>query len=145
MLISQVLRTKSIDNIVSISPDEKISQAAEMLAKNRIGSLLVSKDGKSLVGILSERDIVTALGNSGSGCLDLKVSDLMTKKVKTIPPEATGQDALEIMTEGRFRHMPVMQDGELIGIVSIGDVVNARLQEIEAENSALSDMVSGVM
>ncbi len=144
MRISDILKSKSSQDIISISPKSSIATAAEMLSERRIGSLIVSNDGgKTLTGILSERDIVRRLGTSGPECMELEVAELMTANVKTIEVDAASQKALEIMTEGKFRHMPVVEGGEIIGMISIGDVVAARLKQIENENAALNDMISG--
>lgn len=144
MRISQILTSKPSTNIFHIKPNQSIAEAAAILSENRIGSLVVSEDGgKTLVGILSERDIVRKLGKDGAPCLSLKVSDLMTAKVQTIGTDMTAQNALEIMSNGRFRHLPVVEDGKLAGLISIGDVVSARLKQMEAENSAMNDMISG--
>ena len=144
MRVSQILDDKATNNILSIKPDQTIADAAGMLSTHRIGSLVVSKDGgETLVGILSERDIVRRLGVMGPECMNLAVSELMTAEVKTIEPEMSAQNALEIMSEGRFRHLPVVEGDKLIGLISIGDVVSARLKQMEIENSAMNDMISG--
>ena len=100
-------------------------------------------DGASVDGILSERDIVRELGKRGGGCLDDAVSSLMTNAVIACHPGDSVLSVLEKMTDGRFRHMPVIEDGAMIGVVSIGDAVKARIDEVESENSALTDMIAG--
>ena len=116
-----------------------------MLSDRRIGALVVSEDGKTALGILSERDIVRALGRQGPDILHGPISELMTRKLVTC---TTGEDAmtiLERMSEGRFRHLPVVNDqNELVGFLSIGDALSARLKELHAEKDALTGMIMGV-
>ena len=143
MLVRQILSSKPETPIATIAPDAKISAAAQMLAKRRIGALIVSGDGNTVDGILSERDIVRELGNRGGGCLSEAVADLMTNAVIACHPGDTVLSVLEKMTDGRFRHMPVVEDGKMIGVISIGDAVKARMAEIEQENAAMVGMLSG--
>jgi CBS domain-containing protein len=105
--------------------------------------LVVSASGNDIAGIISERDIVRALGQKAGGCLSMPVSGLMTKAVETCAPSDTADSLLERMTTGRFRHLPVVEDGRMVGLLSIGDVVKARVTEIERENAAMADMLSG--
>ena len=133
MLVKQILSLKDAGavTIVTIGSTATVGEGAKLLAEKRIGALVVSDDGKKPVGILSERDIVRELGRQGPGILDAKISDLMTRKVSTC---VTGDDAnsvLERMTAGRFRHLPVVEEGRLVGMVSIGDVVKHRVADIE--------------
>ncbi|MEM7686996.1 MAG: CBS domain-containing protein, partial [Pseudomonadota bacterium] len=115
-----------------------------LLSEHRIGALVVSANGRNVDGILSERDIVGRLGAEGASMMSHKIEDLMTANVETCIGDDTAFDLLGRMTEGRFRHMPVLgSDGAMIGILSIGDVVKARLEEIESENAAMADMLSG--
>ena len=104
--------------------------------------MIVSRDGAIVDGILSERDIVRALGTRGVDCLDMQVQDLMTAEVIGCHPEDTAMSVMEKMTDGRFRHMPVIEENRMIGVISIGDVVKARITEVQAENAALTDMIS---
>lgn len=143
MLVRQILSSKPDMPVLTISPDASISDAAAILAEKRIGALIVSSDGNSVDGILSERDIVREIGERGSGCLVEKVSELMTSSVVGCAPGDTVPSVLEKMTDGRFRHMPVIEDGRMIGVVSIGDAVKARIDEVENENSALTEMIAG--
>jgi CBS domain-containing protein len=113
-----------------------------MLTKHRIGAVIVSRDGAIVDGILSERDIVRALGTGGVASLDQQVQDLMTAEVIGCRPEDTAISVLERMTDGRFRHMPVIEDNRMIGVISIGDVVKARINEVQSENVALTEMIS---
>ena len=143
MLVSQILKTKADDSVVTAPPSMKISEAAAMLSEKRIGTLLISKDGKSVDGILSERDIVRHLGKQGAACLTQSVSDLMTSKLVTCTRTDRADAILQKMTDGRFRHMPVMEDGALVGLISLGDVVKARLMELSMEKEALEGMIMG--
>jgi CBS domain-containing protein len=143
MLVSQILKSKSDDAVVTVPPSMLISDAAKMLSEKRIGTLLISADGKSPLGILSERDIVRELGKQGSVCLSLTVEKLMTSKLVTCGRQDRAESILEQMTEGRFRHMPVLEDGALVGLISLGDVVKARLQELAMEKNALEGMIMG--
>ncbi|KZZ63882.1 CBS domain-containing protein, partial [Sulfitobacter sp. HI0129] len=124
-------------------PDMKVSEAARILSQKRIGTLVISSDGKTPDGILSERDIVTALGRKGGGCLNDKVSDLMTRDVVTCSRDDRADQILQTMTDGRFRHMPVLENGSLVGLISLGDVVKARLMELSMEKDALQGMIMG--
>ena len=143
MLVRQILSTKSSGDILSVTPDATISAAVEVLSQNRIGALVVFDADKALVGILSERDIVRELGRKGPDALLMKVDDLMTNEVMACAPSDTAVSVLERMTEGRFRHMPVVEDGTISGVISIGDVVKARIDEVEHETSALTEMIAG--
>ena len=144
MLVNQILSMKASGDIITIRPAATVADAARLLSEKRIGAIVVSEDGRTPLGILSERDIVRELSKSGAAVLDRPVSDLMTRKLVTC---TTGEDALAIlerMTEGRFRHLPVVDDaGEMIGLVSIGDAVSARLKELHAEKEALTGMIMG--
>lgn len=144
MLVKQILAMKDSDEIVTIGPDQTVEEAAQLLARRRIGAVVVSKNGRTALGILSERDILRVLGENGAGSLQGQVADLMTRKLVTC---VTGDDALSVldrMTQGRFRHMPVVDDeGGMIGLISIGDVVSARLKELNAEKEALTGMIMG--
>lgn len=143
MLVHQILREKGGDGVMSVKPGSSVADAAKLLSEKRIGSVVVSGDGKSAEGILSERDIVRELGRRGVGCLSDKVDDLMTRKLITCEKSDTALSVLEKMTEGRFRHMPVIEAGEMIGLISIGDVVKARLSELSMEKDALEGMIMG--
>lgn len=143
MTVRQILKTKGSDEILTIRPDATVAQAAATLSQRRIGALIVSADGNSLDGMLSERDIVRELGKHGPRVLDDRVSSLMTANVITAAPDDVSVQALEKMTKGRFRHLPVVEGGRMVGVISIGDVVKHRINEVEAENSALTDMIVG--
>ena len=143
MLVRQILSAKPSQDILTIAPDASIGQATEKLSAHRIGALVVSGDGSTVDGIISERDIVRDLGQEGPDALLKRVADLMTRSVVGCAPADTAVSVLERMTEGRFRHMPVVDDDRLVGFISIGDVVKARIDEVEHENSALTEMIAG--
>lgn len=143
MLIKQILNGKASGPIATIPPDSTIEEAAKTLSAKRIGALVVSKTGTDVVGILSERDIVRELGRRGAGCMSDSVSAVMTAKIITTTADQTAESVLAQMTEKRFRHMPVMDGAKMIGIVSIGDIVSARLSEISTEKDALQSMIMG--
>jgi CBS domain-containing protein len=143
MKVSVILQKKGSSEIATIQPDATVSDAVGELSRRRIGALVVSRDGAEIAGILSERDVVRRLGEEGPRVLARPVRELMTSKVETCTDDHTAFDLLDRMTGGRFRHMPVVgADGRMTGILSIGDVVKARLEEIEAENAAMADMLS---
>ena len=142
MLVSDILKSKG-DNVVTVAPDTPVGAAVATLAEMRIGCIVVTTDGGALAGILSERDVVRVLAQQGGDVLDEPVSALMTAKVVTCAPTQTIADVMEMMTKGRFRHVPVLQDGRLAGMVSIGDVVKFRLEETEEEVRQLAAYVAG--
>lgn len=142
MIVRNIIDTKPNAQIITMKPTELVRDAIEVLANNRIGAVIVSRDGGMVDGILSERDVVRALGTRGVSCLDEQVQDLMTAEVIGCHPEDTAISVMEKMTDGRFRHMPVIDANRMIGVISIGDVVKARITEVQAENSALTDMIS---
>lgn len=144
MIVKQILAMKSgSDAVVTVRSDASVAEAARLLSERRIGAVVVSDDGTSADGILSERDIVRELGAQGAAVLDRRVSDLMTAKVITCRPGDAVRDVLEQMTQGRFRHLPVIEDGRMIGVVSIGDAVAARLRQLSADRDALQGMIMG--
>lgn len=143
MLVSQILKSKSDAGVVTSLPSMLISEAAQMLSEKRIGTLVISRDGQTPDGILSERDIVGELGRSGAICLTHTVADLMTRKLVTCSMEDRADVILQKMTDGRFRHMPVLEGGKLVGLISLGDVVKARLSELSMEKDALQGMIMG--
>jgi Predicted signal-transduction protein containing cAMP-binding and CBS domains len=143
MLVSQILKSKSDDGIVTVEPEASVAEAAGLLAARRIGAVVVSSDGKSALGILSERDIVRELSKSGAGCLSATVRTIMTAEIVGCGLSDTSDGVLAAMTAGRFRHMPVVEAGEMVGLISIGDVVKAQLAELEMEKTALEDMIKG--
>lgn len=144
MLVKSILGAKPSHKIYTITKGHTIDEAVSDLAAHRIGALVVSDDGKTIDGILSERDIIREMGKRGTACLAEKVGDMMTGAVSCCSMKDSAQSVLEAMTEGRFRHMPILEDGKLVGVISIGDVVKARLEEMASENSAMVDMIRGI-
>lgn len=142
MLVSDILKTKGT-NVVTVAPDTPVGTAVATLAEKRIGCIVVTTDGGTLAGILSERDVVRVLAEQGGDVLDEPVSALMTAKVVTCAPSQSIAAVMEMMTSGRFRHVPVLQDGRLAGMISIGDVVKFRLEETEEEVRQLAAYVAG--
>jgi len=143
VLVSQILKTKPDDKVVTTKPGLTVSEAAKMLSEKKIGTLVISADGKTPDGILSERDIVRELGRQGAGCLQQSVESMMTTELVTCSRDDRSDAILQKMTDGRFRHMPVLEDGELVGLISLGDVVKAQLQELSMEKQALEGMIMG--
>lgn len=140
--VANLLEKKGGD-IVSVRPQETIAQAVELLRDKRIGAVVVTDAAGVLKGILSERDIVRKLAEVGPGTLSLTVADLMTREVVTCDPRERIIAVLQKMTDGRFRHMPVIDDGQMTGLVSIGDLVNYRLRELEYEALKMKQMIVG--
>ncbi len=143
MLVQQILGSKASGGVLSVKPTDSVSDAIKLLSEKRIGSVVVSANGESLDGILSERDVVRELGRRGAAVLAEKVSALMTAKIVTCNETDSADQILQMMTDGRFRHLPVMRGGEMIGLISIGDVVKARLSELSMEKNALEGMIMG--
>lgn len=143
MIVSQILKSKPDVGVISVTPSSSVTEAAKLLSKHRIGTVVVSTDGTSLDGILSERDIVRELGKRGTGCLSDPVSALMTSNLVTCSPTNSALEVLEMMTEGRFRHLPVMDDGKMVGLISIGDAVKGRLSQLAMEKESLEGMIMG--
>ncbi len=143
MLVQQILKDKSDDGVVTVTPGSSVGEAAKTLSSRKIGALVVSSDGKQMAGILSERDIVRAIGANGPGCLADPVDSLMTSKIISATRDETVDSVLGKMTKGRFRHMPVMEGNEMVGLISIGDVVKAQLAELAMEKEALEGMIKG--
>lgn len=144
MNVRQILAQKPVHAVATIKASATLLEAAGALAAKKIGALVVSESGDSVDGIISERDIVRRLASDGQSCLSLTVADAMVRKVTTCAPSDTTNSVMQRMTEGRFRHLPVVEDGKLTGVVSIGDAVKARIEEIEHENQAMEDMIKGV-
>jgi len=143
MRVSQILSSKGTEGVMTIPPDVSVTEAVKLLSDNRIGSVVVTSDGTHAIGILSERDIVRELGRRGPVCLDDLVSDMMTRDPVTCTVADTADEVLARMTAGRFRHMPVVQDGKMVGLITIGDVVKSRLSELAMEKDALEGMIMG--
>ncbi|GAD57337.1 CBS domain-containing protein [Limimaricola cinnabarinus] len=143
MLVQQILKSKANDTVATVTPDTTVAEAARQLSDKRIGALVVSQDGKRAQGIISERDIVREIGRRGPDCLEEKVAAMMTADPVTCHREEVADHVLARMTEGRFRHIPVVDGEEMIGLISIGDVVKARLSELSMEKDALEGMIMG--
>ena len=142
MLIGEVLRRKGRD-VATVAPEATISEVLELLARHGVGALVVSSDGSTVAGIISERDVVRALAADGRDVVDRSAAQVMTREVFTCSETATIDQLMDEMTERRFRHVPVTEDGRLVGIVSIGDVVNARVRTLETETRQLTNYISG--
>ena len=140
MNVKTILAAKGGD-IISIEPTANLAAAARLLSTHRIGVVLIRGAGGRLAGILSERDIVRAVAEQGADALAISVGQAMTRKVTTCGENDSIADIMERMTAGKFRHMPVLRDGELIGLVSIGDVVKQRVEEVERDADALRDYI----
>ena len=141
MTIARILSSKSRD-IITTQPHRTMGEAAKLLADKGIGAIIITGASGELLGILSERDIVRALARQGAEAMDEALSRYMTAKVQTTTPEASVMAVMELMTAGRFRHVPVMHAGKLEGLISIGDVVKYRLAEMEGEHEALKQYIA---
>ena len=143
MTVAKILKSKGSEEVVTVKPGATVAEAARILSDRRIGSVVVSPDGTVALGILSERDIVREIGKRGPGCLNEKVEQMMTTKLVTCTREDRAVDVLGTMTNGRFRHMPVIEGGKMVGLITIGDVVKYRLTELAMEKDALEGMIMG--
>jgi CBS domain-containing protein len=143
MRIADVLRIKGDAEVVTVTPDTDVRHLLGVLAEHSIGAVVVSEDGTTVEGIVSERDVVRALAERGPTVLSEPVTAIHTADVLTVDPATQLEDLMRIMTERRVRHLPVVTDGTLRGIVSIGDVVKNRIDELESERSALANYISG--
>jgi CBS domain-containing protein len=142
MVIAGILKHKG-SSVLSVTPNASITEVVRLLASRRIGAVLVIDESGQLMGILSERDIVRGLAEHGAGTLDMTAAQLMTSEVQTARPQTTVAEAMEMMTDGRFRHVPVVEGSRLVGVVSIGDVVKAKIGEAEQEVDSLRAYVAG--
>lgn len=142
MRVSDVLRVKG-GQVVTITPDSDVRQLLSVLAEHQIGAVVVSQDGTSVDGIASERDIVRVLADRGPAVMSEPVAAIHTAEVHTVAPDTHLEEVMRIMTEYRIRHVPVVVDGSLRGIVSIGDVVKNRIDDLESERAALTNYISG--
>lgn len=140
MTVRAILSNKGAE-VTTATPDETLLEAARKLSEQRIGSLVITGVGRKVAGILSERDIVRAVAERGEAALDLPVQEFMTKSVITCSPDDTMNVLMTMMTAGRFRHLPVVESGQLAGIISIGDVVKFRVAEMERESEALKQYI----
>ena len=142
MFVRQILTSKG-DDIVTIGPSAKLADVAALMAKERIGAVVVLDEDAHIAGIVSERDITRGLADHGADVLTMSADQVMTAEVITCRPDDGIDKLMRKMTAGRFRHLPVMDKGKMVGIVSIGDIVKFRLEELEAEASMLQDYIAG--
>jgi len=142
MTIAAILQGKG-SNVVTIDADESVAGAVTLLAQRRIGAMPVIRNGK-VAGIFSERDMVYRLHSDGAAILDARVGDVMTAPAITVSPDQSTLNALALMTRRRIRHLPVVAGGQLVGLVSIGDLVKRRIDDIEREAAALRDYITGI-
>jgi len=140
--ISQILKDKG-DRVVTIEPDATIAELVGVLQRERIGAVVVMQEKEGLAGIISERDVAHGLAEHGAELLAKRVADLMTREVVTCTPESNVEEVMKQMTVRRFRHLPVVKDGALVGVISIGDVVKKRLDELETETTTLQEYITG--
>jgi CBS domain-containing protein len=138
MDVSEILRSKGT-KVITVKPDERLTTLAHRLRHEKIGAAVVSADGNSIDGIISERDIAHGLASHGAHLAELHVSDLMTKSVISCKPGDSISDISRIMTNRRIRHLPVKEGARLVGIVSVGDVVKYRLDELQMEANVMRD------
>ena len=141
MRITDILRGKGKE-VVTVPPDTDVQQLLAVLAEHHIGAVVVSSDGSAVEGIVSERDIVRAIADRGVSVMTEAVRDICTTEVHTVPPDTQTDELMRMMTDKRIRHVPVVADGSLRGIISIGDVVKHRIDELEGERSALTDYIA---
>jgi CBS domain-containing protein len=139
MTVRSILDSKG-HHITGVEPDAKLSVAIKILAEKKIGAVLAMSNGR-IEGILSERDIVRVLGERGAAVLDEPVSAVMTRKVISCREQDTVSAIMEMMTSGKFRHLPVVEDGKVVGLISIGDIVKWRVREYESEQEALQNYI----
>ncbi len=142
MNVETILAGKGRD-VLTIAPDAVIADAVKLLETHGVGAAVVTADGKTVNGILSERDIIRGLGEAGPELLERRIASIMVRKVHTVAPSESADRMLGRMTEGRFRHLPVMENGRLTGVVSIGDVVKLRLDDLIGEAEAMRDYIAG--
>jgi CBS domain-containing protein len=141
MTVKAILSRKGGD-VVTIAPTAQLAEAVKLLAERRIGAIVITGPGERVAGILSERDIVRVLAAQGPAVLDEQVGGIMTRNVVTCTSDETVIDIMERMTAHRFRHLPVVEQNRLVGIISIGDVVKRRVEEIEGESNALREYIA---
>lgn len=142
--VSVILKRKGGD-VVTVAPDASLSTAAAALTEHNIGALVVSADGRTVDGIVSERDIVRCVARFGPQCLEGPVSEVMSTEVLTCEPDSPVDDLMATMSGRRIRHMPVVDNGVLAGMISIGDVVKSRLDQLELQAEALERYITGSM
>ena len=141
MRVKSILSSKG-DHVTKVTSSDTVRTTLRRLKTHNIGALVVSDDGMTVSGIISERDLVRAMVDHGDALLEMLVGELMTRKVETCTPEDDIEDVMDTMTNGRFRHMPVTVEGQLVGVVSIGDLVKHRMGELVDETKALREYVT---
>lgn len=141
MRVRDVLTSKAVTGVITVGAQETLSALATRLREKRVGAIVVVDQSDAMIGVISERDLVRALGEHGAAALTQPIANHMTRDVKTATPEDPAATVLERMTAGRFRHMPVVDDGRMIGLVSIGDVVKAHIDSLRADNEALEAFI----
>lgn len=142
MTLAELLRIKGTGEILSVNESANIAEAATKLTENKIGALLVKNDAGQMVGILSERDIVGGMGPHGADLHDVRVSELMSANVIRCKPNDTILEAMAMMTDRRIRHMPVFDGADLIGFISVGDLVKCRIAEVQTEAEAMRQYIA---
>lgn len=141
MTVRSILDEKGYD-VVTVAPGVTLAEAARLLGNRRIGAAVVTGGDGRIIGIISERDIVRVIGEQGASALDLAVEKAMTAKVSTCRETNTINEVMEVMTRGRFRHLPVESNGQLAGIISIGDVVKRRIEDVEREAEQIREYIA---
>jgi CBS domain-containing protein len=139
MRISEVLAQKSIPGVITITPESTVRDLLALLAEHNVGAVIVSPDGTEVEGMVSERDVVRRLNDGDDAILDGPVSHIMTSVVHTCEPHHQIEELMQVMTEHRVRHVPILKDGKLSGMISIGDVVKARIAHLEFERDQLGN------
>ena len=142
MRISDILRVKG-ERVVTVPPEADVTELLTVLAEHKIGAVIVSRDGVRVEGIVSERDVVRALAARGAAVLTEPIATIQTSEVRSVTRDAPLDEVERLMTERRFRHVPVIEDGALHGVVSIGDVVKFRIDELVHERSSLEEYITG--
>lgn len=143
MRVADIMAQKSFDGVIGVAENETMSALVSLLGDRRIGACVVTDASDKLCGVISERDVVRSIAKKGASILGEPVSAHMTAEVQTAKPEDSAVSVLERMSAGRFRHMPVLENGELVGLVSIGDLVSARINALQADNEALEAFIRG--
>ena len=141
MQVSVLLQSKGSE-VVTVPPERLVTEVLDVLVQHRIGAVVVTSDGRTIDGVVSERDVVQALAARGAGALGATAGEVMATDVVTCEPDTTVERLMEVMTECRSRHVPVLVDGEMVGLVSIGDVVKHRVATLEHEAQALQDYIT---
>lgn len=141
--VAQILKAKSVDTVYKVRPTDSVLDALTLMAEARIGAVLVSEDGQSVVGIFTERDYARKVVLMQRTSVNTPVSDVMTRAVRYVSPEQTNEECMSLMTEHRIRHLPVMKDGVLVGLLSIGDLVKAVISEQQFTIDQLENYIMG--